>query len=456
MATGTVSVRELFDGTGFTPYQAWVSFLCFCIIVLDGFDLTLIGVALPKIADSLHADPKSLGIAVGAGQIGPLVGAIVFGMIADTWGRKKMLILSALIFGSFTFLTAFITSVEQLAVCRLLAGLGLGGAIPNALAFACEYSPTRMRASLTTMMWAGMPAGSLIGGLSAAYLLPHYGWHTLFMVGGALPIAIAVLVTLFLPDSLEFLVRQGRDDTRVRAIVSRIAPNLAADPDVRFRIDEKQLPGVPVKHLFSDGRAFTTVLLWVLFLFSFYLLWIVLAWAPTLLKKSGATVQQYSLAFSCIMFGSLVATITIGRMMDRFDPFRSLTIVHVLAFISMVAFGLTANNPFIIIAVMSVIMGIFVFGGNSGLVALATVSYPLDIRASGIGWAYAVGKVGSLLAPIAGGFVLSLNWSVSTICGVNGLAALFITVAIIILQRHLQAAAAKKAVVESAASKQVA
>jgi AAHS family 4-hydroxybenzoate transporter-like MFS transporter len=300
-----------------------------------------------------------------------------------------------------------------------------------------------------------MPAGSLIGGLSAAYLLPHYGWHTLFMVGGSLPIAIGLLVTIFLPESLEFLVRRSADPERIRRIVSRIAPNVAADSNIQQRVDEKQLSGVPVKHLFSEGRAFTTVLLWVLFFFSFYLLWIVLAWAPTLLKKSGATVQQYSLGFACIMFGSLVATITIGRMMDRFDPFRSLKIVHVLAFISMVAFGFTANNPFIIVAVMSVIMGIFVFGGNSGLVALATVSYPLDIRASGIGWAYAVGKIGSLLAPVAGGFVLSLNWSVSMICAINGSAALFITVAIFILQKHL-AAARHKEVVQQDAPKQVA
>lgn len=455
MASRTVSVRELFDDTRFTPYQVWVSFLCFCLIVLDGFDLTLIGVALPKIAESLHANPKALGLAVGAGQIGPLVGAILFGMIADSWGRKKMLILSAFIFGLFTFLTAFITDVQQLAACRLLAGLGLGGAIPNALAFACEYAPTRMRASLTTMMWSGMPAGSLIGGLSAAYLLPHYGWHILFMVGGALPLAVGLMVTIFLPESLEFLVRQAKHEARVRSIVSNIAPNIAANQDVQFTIDEKQLAGVPLKHLFTDSRGFTTVLLWVLFFFSFYLLWIVLAWAPTLLKKSGATVQQYSLAFSCIMFGSLVATVTIGRMMDRFDPFRALKAVHVLAFISMVVFGLTANNPFIIVAIMSVIMGIFVFGGNSGLVALATVSYPLDIRASGIGWAYAVGKIGSLLAPAAGGFLLSLNWSVSRICAINGSAALFITVAIVILQKHL-AAGRNRDIVPQHAPKQVA
>jgi MFS transporter, AAHS family, 4-hydroxybenzoate transporter len=455
MASRTVSVRELFDDTRFTPYQAWVSFLCFCLIVLDGFDLTLIGVTMPKIAEALRADPKALGLAIGAGQIGPLVGAIVFGMVADSMGRKRMLILSAIIFGFFTFLTAYITSVHQLAACRLFAGLGLGGAIPNALAFACEYSPTRLRASLTTMMWAGMPAGSLIGGLSAAYLLPHYGWQTLFMLGGALPILVALLVGIFLPESLEFLVRQGKDHARIRKIVSRITPNVAADPQVEFRVEEKRLAGVPLKHLFTDGRAFTTILLWVLFFWSFYLLWIVLAWAPTFLKKSGATIQQYSLAFSCINVGSLIATITIGRLMDRFDPFRSLKIVHVLAFVSMVAFGFAANNPFIIVAVMSVIMGIFVFGGNSGLVALATVSYPLDIRASGIGWAYAVGKVGSLLAPVAGGFVLSLNWSVSSICAINGLAAVFITIAIFILQAHLSAARQRETTQQTAA-KQVA
>ncbi len=461
MATRRVSVTELFDDTPFSAYQAGVCFLCFSVMLLDGFDLTVIGVALPKIAEFLHSDPKALGMAVGAGQLGPLVGAIVLGMLADRLGRKSMLFICAFIFGLFTLLTAFInsveqlnaylTGVEQLAVCRLLAGIGLGGAIPNALAFGCEYAPTRLRASLTTMMWSGMPIGSIIGGLSAAYLLPTYGWQSLFVVGGVSPMLIGGLVALLLPESLAFLVGKGAQPQRIRKILARISPVVAADETIQIYSNEQKLAGVPLKHLFTEGRATGTLLLWVLFFFSFYLLWIMLTWAPTLLRQSGATVRQYSLAFACINLGAALATIIIGRLMDRLSPFRTLKFAFVLAFISVALFGLAAGSPFIVVALVCVITGIFVMGGNSGIMALATLSYPLNIRASGIGGAYAVGKVGSMLAPMIGGVLLSWKWSVTQICFVNAITGLFVAGAIIILQRHLAASAARAAEAEERA-----
>jgi AAHS family 4-hydroxybenzoate transporter-like MFS transporter len=366
------------------------------------------------------------------------------GTLADRWGRKLMLFVSAFIFGVFTCLTAYITTVEQLAVCRLLAGLGLGGAIPNALAFGCEYAPSRLRASLTTTMYAGMPIGSMIAGLSASYLLPNYGWQSLFLVGGIAPVIIGVIVALLMPESLEFLVRQGKDKLRIRKIVSRIAPALGKDEKVEFCVPEQKLSGISVKHLFTQGRALTTALLWVLFFLSYYLIWILISWAPTLLRQSGASTQQYSLAFACINLGSAIATITIGRLMDGSNPFRTLKIAHVLAFISLVVFGFFAGSQFVVVAAVCVICGLFIFGSNSGIVALATVSYPLDIRGSGVGWAYGIGKVGSLLAPVMGGILLGQQWSVVQICSANAVTALLIVGVIIMLQRHLAATAEER------------
>jgi AAHS family 4-hydroxybenzoate transporter-like MFS transporter len=364
-----------------------------------------------------------------------------------------MLYISAVTFGVFTFLTAYITSVEQLAVCRFLAGLGLGGAIPNALAFGCEYAPSRLRASLTTTMYAGMPVGSVIAGISASYLLPRYGWQSLFLVGGVAPVIVGVFVAMLLPESLEFLVRQGKDTLRIRRILSRIAPALANDEGVQLSTLEQKLAGIPVKHLFTEGRALTTALLWVLFFLSYYLIWILISWQPTLLRQSGASPQQYSIAFACISIGSAIATITIGRLMDGANPFRTLKIAHVLAFVSLVIFGFFAGSQFVVVVAVSIITGLFVFGSNSGIVALATVSYPLDIRGSGVVWAYAVGKIGSLLAPVVGGVMLGWKWSVVQICSSNAVAALLIVVAIIVLQRHLADATTKlKAVSETAAS----
>ena len=452
MTNRAISVREVFDTHPFSPYQIWVCFLCFCVTFFDGFDLTVIGVAIPKIAETLHSKPAAMGFAMSAGQVGALIGALCLGMFADRWGRKKMLFIASFIFGIFTVAVSYIQTVEQLTLFRFISGLGLGGAVPNALAFGCEYAPSKMRATLTTIMYAGMAVGSTTAGLSAAYLLPNFGWRLVFLLGGLVPCAIGVIVGIFLPESLEFLIRKGKDIMQVRSIISRIAPEVAGQKDVTFISAEKKLAGAPVKNLFTEGRAFSTILLWIAFFASFYLLWLLLSWAPTLLRKSGATVQQFSVAFACINIGSLLATITIGILMDRFSPFKILGTGFLLAFVSVVVFGYFAASPFIVIAVLSVVMGFFVIGGNSGLMGLATVSYPTDIRGTGLGWAYAIGKIGSLLAPIVGGLMLTQNWTVDRICTTNALAALVVVAVVMVLARFLastaQVASSKAAVVK--------
>jgi AAHS family 4-hydroxybenzoate transporter-like MFS transporter len=433
-----VSISEVFDTNPFSPYQAWVSFLCFCVTFLEGFDLMLIGVTMPSIAQFLHARPGALGLAVAAGQVGPLIGNVVLGALADRWGRKRTLVVGAIIFGVFSAGTAYITSLQQLALFRFLAGIGLGGATPNGLAYGSEYAPTRMRATLTTTMYAGVAAGSVVAGLAGAYLLPAYGWQSLFFMGGTLPIIVGLLIAFLLPETPGFLLQRGRDKEEVRRIVSRIAPALAKEEGVEFYSAEEKLPGVPVKHLFLEGRAFITIMLWLLFFACFVVMWFLLGWAPTLLKKSGATVQQFSIAFACVNIGSVFAILLTGRLMDKTNPFNLLKAAFILSCISLVAFGLFSTSSFLVIAIVCVIAGFFVFAGNAGLMALATILYPLDIRSSGIGCACAAGKVGSVFALAMGGLLLSHNWSTIQICNLNGLIALIVVGLLMVLHRHLK------------------
>lgn len=436
MATRNVSVTEILDGSKITPFQKGLYALCFLVVFLDGFDLALIGVTLPRIGKFLHAAPGALGMAIGIGLAGPLLGALVLGMLADRFGRKKMLIISSLIFGIFTLMTMTITSIPTLALYRFLTGVGLGGAIPNALAYGCEFAPTHKRASFTTLMYAGMPVGSIPVGFLAAWLLPTHDWRFMYWLGGIPALVVAALVLLFLPESLSFLVRQGTDKARIRKIISKISPALGADKNTEFYSTEAKLPGVPVKHLFMEGRAFTTVSIWILFFLSFYLLWIMLAWAPGLLAKTGATVQQASYAYAMIGIGSFLATITVGRLVDRFDGFRVVAIMFVIAFVSLGTFGILAKSPFIIVAFSAFVVGLFINGANSGCMAICTLSYPVSVRGSGLGWAYAVGKCGSMLAPMMVGMTLGMNWSVARICVVNGSAGLICAIVLMILRRH--------------------
>jgi len=291
-----------------------------------------------------------------------------------------------------------------------------------------------------------VPAGAMIGGLSASWLIPHLGWQSLFILGAAVPIVICLLMALFLPESLEFLVKQGRQTMRIRRIVSRISPALGRDKEVEFVSGGKKLPGVPVKHLFLEGRAGATIVWWVICVLATYMVWILVSWATTLLRNSGATVLQYSLGFAAIMLGNIVAAVYVGRLMDRVNPFRVLQVGFVLAFAALTAFGLAAGSgSLVVIIVTSFVCGLFINGAQAGALAAATTAYPPAIRGTGIGWAYAIAKMGGVGAPMVGGFLLSMHWGVTKICFWQALIGLFITLLLLVMQGNLvQAAQASK------------
>ncbi|MGD9162378.1 MAG: MFS transporter [Desulfobacteraceae bacterium] len=437
MTSNSVTVKNVLDSGRFTLYQIWIWTICFFLAFFDGFDLSLLSVSLPKIAESLNTTPAALGPAMSLGNVGALVGAFVLGMLADRFGRKRMLLVSAFTFGIFTLAIAFIQSKDHLIFLRFIAGLGLGGAVPNALAFGSEYAPTNKRATLATIMYAGVAIGATCSGLFSSFLLPRYGWQSLFLAGGIIACIIGVIALISLPEPLEFLINRGkkRDQERIKKIVSKIAPAYGSMKDINFVSCEEKLSGVPFKHLFKEGRAANTILLWIAFVLSYYLLWLILSWTPTLLRKSGASSQEFSLAFACINMGAVVATVLIGILMDKFNKFNILKIGFFLAFASVFTFGYFASGSFFIVAIVSSVMGFFVIGSNSGLMGLAAVSYPADIRGTGLGWATGVGRCGSILAPVVGTIMLTKNWSVNSICTTNAVLALVVIVIIFIMQK---------------------
>jgi len=436
----SIRIGDIFNDIPISIFQYRICTLCFLICFLDGFDLTIISVTLPKIADQLGSSASALGIALGAGQFGPLVGAIVLGTLSDRLGRKWMLFFCTLLFGFFTLITITITNPEQLGIYRFLAGIGLGGAIPNALAISSEYAPKRARAFIVATMYAGMPTGAMAGGLLAAYFIPHFGWQSLFMIGGWAPFALGLLIAFLLPESIEFLASRNRqkDKAKVLHIFRKITGEQADDESIEILNTEKSAPGAPIKRLFTEGRAITTLLLWAICSGALYLLWVINTWAPTLLKNTGASVQQYSIAFAFLSLGAIISSLLIGRTIDRHNPFRVLQFGFVLAAGSLVTFGLGAETgSFTLIAVLSVVCGIFIYGSQTGTLTVAALSYPADIRGTAIGWTYAVAKTGAMLAPVLGGYLLDLHWSISKICSANAVVGVLTAGALIFLQKNV-------------------
>ncbi|MGB7097729.1 MAG: MFS transporter, partial [Xanthobacteraceae bacterium] len=269
-----------------TPFQIATIIFCALVNLFDGIDTQSIGVAAPFIADALGMKIANFGPIFSSALVGATIGAASFGPLADRLGRKTLLIIAAVLIGVFTILTATATSVPMLMTFRLLAGLGLGGATPCFIALTSEYAPARLRAAIVTLMWSAFPLGGMIGGLLNSYLLTRMGWQAIFYIGGVVPLVIAVVLFFYLPESIKFLLTRRNDTDAIRKIIARFRSPLVRE-DSHFVIEEKQLPGASIRHLFSEGRMLGTLLLWVPFFMGFGVLTVVTLWTPALLRLNG-------------------------------------------------------------------------------------------------------------------------------------------------------------------------
>jgi len=395
------------------------------VILFDGANTIAISVAAPSIAAALKLQMSTFGPIFSAGQAGLLVGALALGPLADRWGRKVLVIASTVTFGLFSLATAWATSFDQLLIYRLLAGIGLGGAAPNVVALASEYAPKRIRSALVTLLWAAFPLGGVLMGLLGA---GSYEWQTIFYIGGAVPLAIALVLISSMPESPAFLVERVFETERVAAIVTRIAPDLPPQSLREFTVTGKKLVGVPVKHLFSEGRASGTLLLWIPFFCDFLILVSVNSWMPSLLRANGFSVSRAGFSIALNSVGSMAGAILVGRFMDRYGAYSTLTAAFLAAAASVATLGYaTASYP--MIAVFATLSGFFAGDAQAGVIALAALMYPLSVRSTGVGWAMALGRFGAVVGPLLGGIFLRWNWPVSgtflafSIPGVIGAAA---------------------------------
>src|SRR5471032_1782860 len=252
MGTSPVDVADFIDTQPVGGFQLRLLLTCAAVLFLDGFDTQAIGFVAPALAREWDVSKGALGPVFSAGLFGLIIGALLFGPLADRIGRKKIIIFSTLAFGIGALVTAFVQDVNTLLAIRFLTGLGLGGAMPNAIALTSEFNPRRRRATMVMIMFCGFSVGAALGGLLAAALIPQFGWRSVFIVGGIAPLLLVPILVLRLPESVRFLALTGRANARVAELLGLINPKAALATGTQYVVDEPGLAGVPVLHLFKD------------------------------------------------------------------------------------------------------------------------------------------------------------------------------------------------------------
>ena len=409
-----VNVPALIDQQKVGWFQIRVATLCAAVVFMDGFDAQAIGYVAPTLSKAWNLKPGELGPVFSAGLFGLMLGALAFSPLADRIGRKPVILVCTVWFGIASLLTVTAESTTTLLMWRFITGLGLGGAMPNPIALTCEYAPQRSRATMIMVMFIGFSLGSAVGGAIAAQLVPSYGWQSVFWFGGILPLLLAPVLILFLPESIRLLSLRGTKDDYVAGLLRSINPALEFAPGTRFIAPEEHPEGFPVRHLFTEGRAAATLLIWVMFFTNLLVIYFCANWLPTVINNTGISVRLAVITTALFQVGGIVGTLILAALIERFGPYRVLASAYLIAAILIAAIGQAgASIELVVPAVFGA--GFCVVGAQIGANALTATYYPTFIRSTGVGWALGIGRIGSIIGPLLGGIMLALQWNIPSI-----------------------------------------
>ena len=254
-----VNIADIVDSSPIGSFHVALGIMCGMCLMIDGFDIQAIGYAAPALIKDWHVAGSALGPVFSAALFGILVGSLGLSVLADKVGRRPILITATLFFSVLTFLAGQTSTLNQLFAVRFIAGIGLGGIMPNALALMGEYTPAKNRIGAMLLVANGLNLGAAIGGFIAAWLIPNFGWRAIFYFGGAVPLFIGILMIFFLPESLQLMVLRGHERRKIQLNLRRMNPSVNGWDHAEFVVSEEKKEGVPAIHLFSGGRAVITV-----------------------------------------------------------------------------------------------------------------------------------------------------------------------------------------------------
>ncbi|MEJ8823583.1 MFS transporter [Variovorax humicola] len=400
-----IDVHALADKARFNRFHGLVLLWCALIIVFDGYDLAVVGIALPSIMQSMNVGPANAGLMVSSALFGMMFGNIILGTIADRIGRRWAVAICVAMFSIFTAAAGLTNDPVMFSIFRFIAGVGIGGVMPNVVAQMTEYSPLRIRSMMVTVMFSGYSVGGMLAALVGKGMIEHYGWPSVFLVAG-LPVVLVPFIFRSFPESMPFLVRKGRFD-ELRNTAARLDPSYKPQASDRFELpQEDRADSAPIKHLFQDGRGFSTVMFWMSFLMCLFMVYALSSWLTKLMASAGYSLGS-ALTFVLVLnFGAMVGAIGGGWLADRFHIKHVLVTMYLLAAVSITLLGYPLSTP--VLFLMVGLAGASTIGTQIVNLAYVGQFYPMAVRSTGIGWALGVGRIGALAAPIVIGTLVGM------------------------------------------------
>jgi AAHS family 4-hydroxybenzoate transporter-like MFS transporter len=407
--TETIDISQWLNQRKISKTQVLIASLCALVSLLDGFDALVVGYLAPSLIREWHIPPATITSIFVSGLVGIMVGCLLIAPLADWVGRKAVIIGSLACFGILSLMSAYAGSVFELSILRFVTGVGLGGALPNALAMTAEFAPNRSRFTMTLLMFIGFPAGASLAGFIAAPLITHFGWQSVFIVGGILPLILALALVMWLPESIQFLVAVKHASGRVAETLHRIDPSASFAPGATFVMQQERKTGVTVVHLFREGRALGTILLWIIFFASLLDIYLITSWMPVILANAGLSLTASITAGALVQLGGVATTLFAGPLIDKMGWPAILVPLYLLGACAVAVVGYAGIAP-IVLMVAAFLCGAGILGGQNTANAIAATCYPTYIRSTGVGWALGWGRLGAVAGPTIGGAMVALHW----------------------------------------------
>ena len=408
-------VGSFLDQSPFSRFQLMVLALCLSIAAVDAIDLSAMGLVAPSLIDQWHISQGSFSPVLSISIAGTIVGAMLGGPIADTIGRRKLLIGSVFMFGVLTLCCAFASSVEWLIGLRLLAGFAMGAASPIATTLMSEYAPRSHRSITVNAQLIGFALGAAAGGWAASLLIPRFGWQSVLLFGGLLPVALACVLTVFLPESLQFMVAKQWPKPRIASVLDRISRGsggMAGGMTVNTPAPSSPFAkvGTILKPAYRPG----TLVLWFLYFLGLVIYYLITSWLPTVIHAAGFTVSEAAWVTSMFPLGGALGLLVLGLLMDRFSSIKVIACTFALGGIAIWFIGTQANS-ILLLATLVFSAGATLIGALFSTITIATGYYPALIRGTGVTWMIAVGRIGGIAGATVGGQLLQLGWSFDSI-----------------------------------------